>query len=635
MKHLLLSIALLLGAPAIPQPGFIELQPVYGMTQANASQTLTQAGLTEAQAQTKFKSYWARWVWEGKSAAAFMQQGYAVCCALDAFWLGHMHAISSSPAGSGNIQIGPVNFTVTDRMWWPLGRIEGVGTATDKRYNTNITVDHANWKGDPKLRNIIMSPTYGGNGAMAYHESAKATNLSLNGNKPGPYCDPSFSSSGLVCWDLGEGSHVGDIRANDFNDYGVLIERGTPADFDNITAFRNGRAAIGLIGTALATIQVEKLNCDDESDDYQVELLSGDDNCTLVEMLPGHGREAGGNVHFGTIKCESSTTGEGVWGVNHVYKGQSVGHFRGQFNVVIDALSYASTWTTTGQLFWVDDRLLNGTPQASKIVVQGAKGYGYAALLVDSRRGQYYDAPPNYSTWSMEYNTSTGVMLVNGVVQTPKPCLKNMGPIGFVRQGQSINWLAGTPQQQVTGSAPPPPTPVTCTGWTTGNWSAWGACMGGTQKRTRSVTADPPGCTVLPPGTKPQEEETQTCTPPTTVTLFDGQASITSASQAHVLSPAWTNAKSITVTGLLAPTLGGLICSAGDRGLKIGTNGSVYISIFNVGNINLLPAGTVKANTASSFTVTLTQPITFTHLGTAPGRGDALKCTITKMLVKQ
>lgn len=614
------------------QLGFIELPEAYGLTQANASQSLTAAGLTEAQAQAKFPRYWARLQWEGKTPAQFMALNFGVCAANDAFWKGHEHAISANPAGSGNIQIGPVSsMAVNERLYWPYGRIEGVGTFGDARFNTVLTVDHANWKGDPTKRNLIVSPTWGlAGGSMSYHESAKCTNISFRGARTSKYNDPSYQSSGLVCGDLGEGSHVGDIRANDFNDYGVLNERGTPAHFDNITAFCNNRAAVGLLGTALANITIG--------------VLSGDDNPTLLEMLPSNGREAGANVlHVLSIKSESGVTGEGAFGPMHVWKGQSVAKLRGQFNVVIDALGYASSWITTGQLFWIDDRLTNGQPQSSKLTIQGAKGYGYAALLVDSRRGTYYDAPANYSAWSAEYTTSDGVLKVNGVVQQPKQCKVGMGPIGFVRPGETIDWLAGTPQQQVSGTAPPvdPPIPVACTTWEVGAWSAWGPCDPATltQKRTRTVTAGPAGCTGTPPGVKPATEETQACTitqPPPGGTI----ATLTNVSVPTVstnLPVNWPNAKTIAFEGFNTGTaVGGTICVGDGFALKVGGNGSVYLSVTGVGNTQCvppIPAGTVKQNVPVNFTATLPVARTFTGLGAFAGSGSGEAFTCSKITV--
>lgn len=608
--------------------GFIHLDASYGLNQSNASQNLTASGLTQSSAQAKFPRYYARWVAEGKTISTFMQLNYGVCAANDAFWVGHMHAITGNPAGSGNIQVGPIDdMLVNERIYWPFGRFEGVGTFGDARYNTTMTLDVNGWKGDPLQRNLITSPSYGVDGAMGYHESAQATNLRLYGNC-GLYNDPSYSSSGLVCWDLGEASQVGIIKSDFFNDYGVLCERGTPGVFQNISTFGNRLAGMGFVGTALAKVRVGN--------------LSGDDNGALYELKAGHGREAGGSIHFNDTKCESSTTVEGGFGTSHRYTGHPIGILRGQFNIVHDCISYASTWTKSGQLFYVDATLTNGQAQNSRLVITGAKGYGYAALIVD-KRGWYYDAPPDFSAWGAEYTTADGVLKVNGVVQTRKPCKVGIEPMGYVVPPQTFNWTAGTPTLQRTGGVTPPPTPITCTGWATGAWSSWTTCENGQQTRSRSVTPSPEGCSTTPPGSKPTEQETQPCTtpPPNPGGSFSVMPSGNIGTNGYDLVPDWTNVKTIGFDNYKATgtTLGGYLAGwdvpgQALRGIKVGSDGSVYDNSTGT-NVYLSPAGTVKLNTVTTFTVTLPTPRTIKHLGGWPNTSNGQSFTVTKVIGTQ
>lgn len=532
LHFLLVAAALSACVPLPAQPGFIELQPTYGVTQANCSQSLTAAGLSEAQAQAKFPKLWARYQFEGKTIAQMMQLDYLVAAENDAFWVGHVHSFTNVPfpAGSGNIQYGPIDATVNDMMWWPFGRIEGVGTFSDKRYNSVLRVDTL-WVGNPRERNLIVSPTWLGSGAMAYHESAKATNLSLIGARRSAYCDSTYNSSGLVCWDLGEGSHVGDIRANDFNTYGVLCERGTPAQFDNITAFRNGRAAFGMIGTALANVTITG-------------VLSGDENVWEVEMLPGHGREAGGTFNAGAIKHETSTSSEHVWGPYYRWTGGGVGYLTGQFKFTCPNITFASPWIKSGQLFYVDCRLTNGTPQNSKLDVWCKGDGGFAAFLVDPYWGYAFTNVPAYTAFHAVYDAIKGELFIDGVKQTPVPFKKNAGPLGPVRPGQPAHDFANaTPQMQMYGPSTTPP-PVTCT-WVPGVETC-GTCTNNTQTCTTPFVSSVQGCS--PPGSQPPPTSrnqacgtpppSSTITPASVLVLYDSDESGSQA-RANAYATAW------------------------------------------------------------------------------------------------
>lgn len=614
------------------QLGWIELPEAYGLTQANASQSLTAAGLTEAQAQAKFPKYWARLQFEGKPVSKLMATNFGVCAAQDAFWVGHVHSFANVPfpAGSGNIQFGPVSPMVANNsMWMPYGRMQGVGTFGDKRYNTVIHVDHDNWQGDPLQKHLFLAPSFGRTGSSSYHESAEFGRFRLYGAKKVKYNDPSYQSSGLVLWDEGEASEVGIVKADFFNDFGVMCVRGTPAVIGNLSAFCNGLGALGLVGTSKANITVKG-------------VISGDDNLVLINMLPGFDRPAGcGSLVVLNLKCESATYAEGGLGAAHGYTGQGVAYLRGQFNATIIGSTISSTWVKAGQMFWVDDRI-DGVPQNSRLEAKG-NSYGYGAILIDSRRGTWYSPPADHSDWHMEYLTQDGTLRINGVLQTPQSYPVGAGPMGFARNGETLNYANATPQQgqQVSGGTTPPPQPIACTGWETGAWGAWGPCVNGQQTRTRTVTATPAGCTGTPPN-KPAESETQACTTPPP----SGNNSVTNVvvtTNGMDLVPDWANVKTLTFEGFTATgsTLGGYLAGwdvSGQtlRGLKVGADGSVYENSqgFNETS-NKLPAGTVKLGVPATFTFTLKIPRTVKHLGGWPNTANGQPFTATKVSAAQ
>lgn len=615
--------------------GVADLQGIYG---TNVNATLTQAGYTivptagvPATAKTTFSRLYERWAWENSTGipkrtdADFMKLTTFIAGELDLFWRGHLHAISSDPGGSGNIELGNGDIKIPMQMLWTYGRIEGSGVFIHPPADTMISPDHANWLGDPKKRNCLVSPTFGRNDVYGYHEGAYLDNVRFNGRRMSPWWDTSYESSGVVLWDAGEGSRIGRIKVDDFNDFGICLVRSTPADIENVSAFTNNRAAIGMIGSALGTIRVG--------------ILSGDDNPSLLEMLPGFGREAGGNLTVDVIKCESATIGEGTLGTHHKYKGQVVGKLRGQFNVVIKNLSYASSWIKTAHLFWIDDRLVNGTPQNSRLEVSG-KGFGYAALLADSRRGIYFDAPPDYSAWHAVY--VNGVLTVNGVVQTAKPFLANAGPMGFARAGETLNFANATPQQQVSGTAPPPPPPPTGCTWVLGTPGAWSACVGGSQSQTTPYVSSVAGCTPTTP--KPADVVTTracTVTPPPTGGVIATVNNYVNADPSKTQAVSWTGAKTFVFTGLKATAPIGykLICGIVDtdgagRGIMVLPDGKVIDNRISQADRVIAPAGTVVAGVAKTFTVTLSIPMNVAYLGTKPGTGGAFIGSIATLQVK-
>lgn len=565
----------------------LNIQTELGINDPN--KLLSELGFAVATAQTKFPDYWRKWKEWGRADADFLKNTWFTASSEQLSWMWGGCNLYAGGCPGGVAQNGtPIK--VNGQLRWPFGAFEGTGVFMGARFSTVMKPDHDRWNGDPKFRNVLVSPSYATNGLFAYHEGAYLDAIRFDGDKRSAYWDQTFESSGAVLWDAGEGSQVGHIKADNFNDFGLRLERGTPADVLNLSAFCNNRAGLGLVGTALATIKIG--------------VISGDDNGRLIEFLPGGGREAGGNVHVLSAKLESATIGEGQLHKFHRYTGHPYAIVRGQTNFLTDMLTYSSSWVQSGQLFWVDDRISTGIPQASRIECRG-KGFGFAALLVDSRRGTYYPAPPDYSAWHMVYLTSTGELFLNGTKQTPLPFAVGAGPLGFItaadwQAGKRFDFAAGTPQQQITSTTPPPPTPV---------------------------PVPTPTPTPLP------------TPPPTTFTDTMTEVEITSSIYSKAAPSTWTNITDITLTNLKVPVLPvapngvGYIMGSVNSGIAVLPNGSIVDS--RNGQV-LASAGTVKANTAITVPLArLNTPWTFTFIGAIPGTGIGMKCTVGSITVSR
>lgn len=609
MKRILtsLSIALaLLFSACVPAHGqgpgeYINVQTAYGTGTPNS--ILSDLGYTVTTAKAKFPSYYTYWnATLRKPDADFLKNTFYTCCSEEASrqWGACNIYAGGMPGGVGQ---NGTPIVVNQQLRWPIGEYVGAGLFIGARFSTILKPDHDRWNGDPKTRNVLASWSYGLNGIYAYHEAAYLDKIRFDGDMRSAYYNPAYESSGVVLYDAGEGSQVNRIKADNFNDHGIKIERGTPAQIQNASVFCNNRGGIGLAGTAMNTVEIG--------------LVTGDDNYVLIEMYPSGGREAGGCITVGAAKLESATIGEGVLHPFHNYTGHPYAICRGQFDFTTGKLTYASGWVTSGQLFWVDDRLSDGSPQASRIECSG-KGFGYAVLLVDSRRGWYFDAPPPYSGWHMVYTTSDGVLLLNGVKQTPKPYLLNGGPLGYCKPGQTFNFATATPALALTG----PVTPPTSCNYTYSAWSAWSACAGGQQFRTRTVTSTAPtGCVG-----SPVLSEAQPCTsPPTPVTVIatlpaSGTQPWTNTDPNFKQDVNWKGARKLEFTALKATSLASKSIvrnAAGDR-VVIGPDGKIYVNIAGTERVAKDPQGNdykLVVNVAQNVTVDLWAPVDFTRIG--------------------
>lgn len=583
----------------------INLKTAFG--QWNPTATLAGMGFSITTAKAQFPVFYAKWQGWGRTDANFLKLTWASATANEKSWA----------EGGCNIEFPEgVPIMVSNTIRWPFGAVTGSGIFIDPQFDTILKVAD-DWAGDPKNKDIFHSPSYGSDGLLAYHEGAHMDRMRFDGNRKSKYMDPSYRSTGFALWDAGEASQVGRVKADFFNNYGIELHRGTPADVLNVSAFCNGEGAVGVLGSALTSIKIG--------------VISGDDNPTLLDVQPFAGREAGGRIVVGFMKCESATIPEGTLHPYQRHVGQCAAKLRGQFNVKIDMLSYASSHKRTGQLFWIDDRLVNGSPQASRLECWGA-GFGYDLLLVDSRRGHGYKAPPDYSAWHMVYDTQSGVLRVNDVVQTPIPYKVNGGPLGVVANGGTFDYMSASPAQEITGVIVPPP--QTCT-WVE-QAGAWGTCQpNGTQARTVTYVPSIAGC--MPTTAKPADRiETQACTPPPTgAVLSPVLNNWNNANPSASPTPVnWTACRSIVLTGIARTGTAAdrmLVARADGRGIWVRSDGGVNINTSG-SDVLIAPAGTVTS-TAKTVTLTLPGAETFNRFG-SHYPGAAFLGTITKVEAK-
>lgn len=601
----------------------IDLATFFGVY--DPQKTLAEMGFTVSTAQAKFPAYWKKWKEWNRADADFLLNTFMTAAHEQISWERgsaniHWGAMPGGPGMNGT----PLKFN--QQLRWPFGEVTGSGLFIASLSDTMAVPDHDRWNGDRKKRNVLVSWSYGVNGLYGYHEGAFLDKIRFWGDKRSKYNDPSYESSGVVLFDAGEGSKIERVKCDYFNSHGLHIERGTPAHISNVSAFLNGLAGVAFVGC--------------EGNSVEMGVLSVDDNLWALAMLSSADREAGGRFNIGLIKLESGTTSEAEWAANgyaqHRYTGQPI-ICRGLFNLNIGMLSYASTHIRSAQLFWVDPRLKNGTPVASRIECRGiGKGAppnaGFAALLVDSRLGTWYEAPPPETAWHMVYTTIDGVLRLNGEVVQPSGIFpKGAGPMSFARPGETLNFAAGTPQQQVTSTAPIPP-PVTCT-WVE-QAGAWSACNNGTQSRTITYVPSVDGCTPTMP--KPADRtETQPCTMPPTGSVIETVSNFSNASATYGVAKAWAGSHIFVFTSLKPLALNyQMICNNGSKGIVVLPNGSMVLNTSG-GDEVLLPAGTLKVGVAWSGTITLPRAVDFTRMGALPNAGNAFLGSWTKLEVKR
>lgn len=356
-------------------------------------------------------------------------------------------------------------------------------TASSRSMNTCLRLNRSPWLGTEfDQMNLIQSSTWGMlSGSNSYTESGSVSGFLLIGDNPG-WHDPSYMSSGLGAWDLGETYRVDDIYARDFNGYGFVFVRGTPASVGTLSAFTNSLGGVALIGGALNT--------------YSFQVVSGDDNPCLFLVRPGYGREGGGAVNVALVKSES--------GKRMPNKGQiimdAIGYTRATFGSVWVAVDYERV----DALFVMESRGMG-----SSVTVQNLDGYGYATVVQDVTNRKRWASPGDYVPCSFRWESRNGgVMTALGgtaLAAGTHSCAGRLGRSTYAGGAWTpYNYAACTPVYEQ--GAPTTPPPATCS-WVTGTQTC-APCNGTAIVCTTPYVSSVTGCT--PTDAKPADVVTST-----------------------------------------------------------------------------------------------------------------------------
>lgn len=411
---------------------------------------------------------------------------------------------------------------VYDRVGW-VGGVGGThldGTYTSGGATVNIIFDQAN---------LIQTTTWQvASGARSYTESGYIDGFRLTGDNGSWYNVAQRRSNGMGLWDMGETSKVGRIFAETFNGSGIVLVRGTPATIDMLSSFQNAWSGIEFVGTDLSTININ--------------TLSGDDNPTMIGTSSGYGRVNSAIVNVNLIKSETGkrTPNKGqviLWERDESYMKLHIGAVQGNVaGLFIDA-------------YFVVKNAANGRKM---IAVNCFEGNNYRTLLHDVTADLRWPGVayrPESFVYSFRNNVSRLQDSATGA-ELPSSSVNASDRLGMVPVNGIFDYTTGTPVYDIYGGGTPPPPPPACA-WVTGPWSAWSACVGGQQSRTRTVTSSVPGCTPVDPA--PPATETQACgtPPPSNPPIYTRSPfNNTSPSTSIDISPDAMNVKRVVLTNV-------------------------------------------------------------------------------------
>ena len=395
---------------------------------------------------------------------------------------GEYYGAGTGYAGIPSGQVSTNTTLIYDRAGW-IGGLGG--THLDGQYTasggvlTDIIFDE---------RNLIQTTTWQMlSGSNSYTESGHVDGFRLVGDNADWYIGAQPISNGMGMWDMGETWTVGRIFAESFNGYGIKCVRGTPATFGELSLFVNALGGINFCGSSLGTATIN--------------VLSGDDNPALIVQTAGYGRLAGGTI---TVKLCKSESGKRVPNKGQIILWQQdpcVGlvTFEGaqaDMNYQFLDAQFVVKPNLTAATFMLHVKFAGWNLRTTIHDVSNQKRW--AALPYRQECLTYVNRDNNGGT---VFDCALGVMLNSSPVNAPDR-------LGMVVNNGVFNYAAGTPPYSITGGGAPPPPPPSCT-WVTGVWGSWGACLGGFETATRSVTSSVVGCTPLT--VQPATDTTRVC----------------------------------------------------------------------------------------------------------------------------
>lgn len=362
--------------------------------------------------------------------------------------------------------------------------------------STVVTPNYAGWVGAPATPSAaflartttaifnridcVRTLNFGGNYGGGYCEGLKIKNLFISGNRnpSGSWWDPSFVSTGIAVYDMGETSEITNCYIEEMNDFGIESVFGTPGTYYNNSTFRCGRYGLMITGGGSGHSV------------HRIYGQSGDDNgMALIGIQDGYGYTAGGNIEIYGVKHEAlgrtgqpnnytALTSQGIPG-----KGQLL--FNNDSATQILNLNIFGGGTKNLECA-IDSLIRVGTPVAgirTTVNVQGLYVYGMNAvknlLQVGGRR---YPVPANASfmahsfVFTSDLGATTGnFQNLNGFTITPSVsnCTSRLGWLPWNPGTGAVtgSWDYTTcdpswsPETGIGGIIPPPPpaTPVPTT----------------------------------------------------------------------------------------------------------------------------------------------------------------------------
>jgi len=359
----------------------------------------------------------AAWIYLSRnqkfSYAQWRAQTYATICLTDAAWRGEsrdnlikgfMNTRNYIVAPQGRYEIsatcivGRTGLEGAGSFWSPGNGMGHNFSATEFVMRDDIWTP----AGPIAERRMFDTPNSSGSaGNFSYNESMTLRNFYLRG----PDKKDGITRIGLFLSWLGECTFINQVRA-DYWTHGFVARGGVPLSIGTISAFWNHEGGFSLLGSALAT--------------FEIDVLSGDGNKRLFNAAPGYGGEGGGRGHISLIKYEDGTTGGAPLG-----NGCAM-YLEGQYCISVGCISYANQGGALPQgMVIVKPVLLNGTPQTSFVNVLAAMGQGYSLALKNLVTGSEW-LTPSWGGFSISHAGGTDIAVTAGTVYknggtTPPP----------------------------------------------------------------------------------------------------------------------------------------------------------------------------------------------------------------------
>lgn len=220
--------------------------------------TLTQAGFSQAQAQSTFQYFWLRWQAIGRTPAQFMNLTCMTAAISDAIWSGHAAAYTATCQSRVNVRIPAGRYQINYPLPLAFGIYTGAGSSefftngpdfggTFGQGSTSLHVDIARWQGTDEDA-VWQSGTWGDENLFGYNEAFQLLNMRIVGNKESNVYNAAKLKCGVQVWDMGSNAFIHNVFCDDFEGAGFHFVRGTYVNVGQAASFNNNLAAFWLEG---------------------------------------------------------------------------------------------------------------------------------------------------------------------------------------------------------------------------------------------------------------------------------------------------------------------------------------------------------------------------------------------------